>query len=534
MEELRNPLQKLFSHIKSKMVFKDFFHEVKSHPDYPTLKSISDTLEKFGIDNSPVRIKPEDLYNLDDPFLAYVNNKGHNEFAYVHPLPSQKIKFTTENRAESTVPIDEFAGQFNGIAVLLDLKKAKPSIVNLERSKSQRFFGFLIATIAVSTLTLLAFNFYKSSGSFFVNSTSIVFLTAHLVGLSLAIALVLKGLGESGTLLNKVCRVGKKADCDSVIKSKYSTVYAGIKWSDIGFIYFLIALYLMSVNSMGFVTLMAFVAFPYVFVSLYQQVFLIKKLCPLCLGVVTVLTINFVIALALISDLNLSLDQAFESGLTVALIGVLYLIVKSHIESRGANTVLLQRYNRLKRIPDVIQTVLKREEILVIPEKAPLQSMTFGSNEEDTIRIQALLSLHCGYCANVFKKLDSLLENNNINVALYLSLKANNHSQVSTLENIVNAYYSGHTTLAWSLLRGWYQKPNNSKKTWTGEPNELVKKIVFSTRYIMQSNQISSLPKLFVEGIEKSSHYSLTEYAKYARTVKSLSAIPKREMIINT
>ena len=71
---------------------KDLDHELNSHPDYPSLKAVSDVLEKFGIENVPVRLSPEELKELDSPYLAYIKKRGHNELAYIKPLQNGRIE----------------------------------------------------------------------------------------------------------------------------------------------------------------------------------------------------------------------------------------------------------------------------------------------------------------------------------------------------------------------------------------------------------------------------------------------------------
>ena len=75
-------INRVFSHLftdnKWGKSFADFKYELNSHPDFPTLKSIADTLEKFDIKNVPVRLNSNKLkqclLDLRDGSFVTVND----------------------------------------------------------------------------------------------------------------------------------------------------------------------------------------------------------------------------------------------------------------------------------------------------------------------------------------------------------------------------------------------------------------------------------------------------------------------------
>lgn len=129
--------------------FEDFKYELNSHPDFPTLKSISDTLEKFGVENVPVRLKPNELEQLDSPFLAYITSKGQNELAYVKPLQGKNIHLISESLKPKTESINTFSSSFTGIAVLLDIEKTTLPQANSAKLKDRVLFKSILALTLV-------------------------------------------------------------------------------------------------------------------------------------------------------------------------------------------------------------------------------------------------------------------------------------------------------------------------------------------------------------------------------------------------
>ena len=47
---------------------------LESHPFYPSLLSVEDTLSEFGINTKTIRTDKENLKKISDPILAHFNN----------------------------------------------------------------------------------------------------------------------------------------------------------------------------------------------------------------------------------------------------------------------------------------------------------------------------------------------------------------------------------------------------------------------------------------------------------------------------
>lgn len=205
--------------------------------------------------------------------------------------------------------LEAFSSKFNGIAVLLELNKSKIPSVNIKYLDERKLSNIVIALAVLSSIAFFTVSFYRNFDWIFSEDSSIIWISSKCIGLTLTMALLLKDFGQSGNLINKVCKIGKQADCSTILESRYATVYGWVKWGDLGFIYFLSGLFLMSTYNINTITCLALAAFPYVFISLYQQLFLIKKLCLLCLGVVSILITEFIIGLGSLSNATISTNE---------------------------------------------------------------------------------------------------------------------------------------------------------------------------------------------------------------------------------
>uniref|UniRef100_UPI00404AF258 hypothetical protein n=1 Tax=Fulvivirga sp. TaxID=1931237 RepID=UPI00404AF258 len=64
--------------------FDDFALHLKTNPDYPSLKAISDTLDYFKIENGVFEVPKEELANLPDVFFtSLVYENGDHLFAII-------------------------------------------------------------------------------------------------------------------------------------------------------------------------------------------------------------------------------------------------------------------------------------------------------------------------------------------------------------------------------------------------------------------------------------------------------------------
>ena len=62
---------------------RDLNLHLASHPEYPSLRSITDTLDYFDINNIAARVDKSSLSQLPRMFLAHLKGEVHMDFALV-------------------------------------------------------------------------------------------------------------------------------------------------------------------------------------------------------------------------------------------------------------------------------------------------------------------------------------------------------------------------------------------------------------------------------------------------------------------
>ena len=79
MEENTTQIFKYLTKNKISIDQIEFQFQYESHPDYPSLLALSDTLKFFKIDNGAFKISEDDLDQIPENFLAVIQKEGESE-----------------------------------------------------------------------------------------------------------------------------------------------------------------------------------------------------------------------------------------------------------------------------------------------------------------------------------------------------------------------------------------------------------------------------------------------------------------------
>jgi ABC-type bacteriocin/lantibiotic exporter with double-glycine peptidase domain len=115
--------------------------QLLSHPDYPSLLSITDTLDELGIENAAIQMEKDKLQDMPKAFLAHLNGNG-GSFAMVN----------TRDKPENQFP--GFFDRWGGVVVAAEKPENWQHKLNsqwLQKDKKQ------LAAVAATLLLLTAF-----------------------------------------------------------------------------------------------------------------------------------------------------------------------------------------------------------------------------------------------------------------------------------------------------------------------------------------------------------------------------------------
>jgi ABC-type bacteriocin/lantibiotic exporter with double-glycine peptidase domain len=112
----------LFQYLKKENISIDqneFIFQVKSHPDYPSLLAISDTLHFFNILNGAIRVTVSEIAFLPDRFVSFLKEDGTKPRLYYIEKKDKEYFCSKENKTEfiSSSSLEE---RWNNIVLLVE------------------------------------------------------------------------------------------------------------------------------------------------------------------------------------------------------------------------------------------------------------------------------------------------------------------------------------------------------------------------------------------------------------------------------
>ena len=128
---------------------------------------------------------------------------------------------------------------------------------------------------------------------------------------------------------DKLCHLNKATNCNTVLNDKASKVFGWFGWADAGFIYFTgwLLFLVQGFNGQGLSIIGYFIGIilPYPLFSIYYQGFVLKKWCPMCLGV------QFILILSLFYcfhnfQFSFSFNTLSRLILTFLVTGIIYIL----------------------------------------------------------------------------------------------------------------------------------------------------------------------------------------------------------------
>jgi protein-disulfide isomerase len=375
---------------------------VSSHPDFPSLLSISDILNRFGVVHAARRIAQEDINELSFPFLLPLD-KGKGDILLIK---------NKQDLARHKNDLDQWGG------VVLQAEASKQIIDKTNHDlylKERRSRHYTVALLVLLVILLSLPFIYSFSWLVFA------LLVTSLAGSVVGYFIFAKEVGVTYTVVDAFCNPGKATvnSCDTLLKADISLL--GIKFSDAVPTYFIFqALALGLVQALpeattGFITVLAWlsvVTLPIIFFSLYYQYFIAKAWCRLCLVVVGILAIQFsLFAISYFNGSTLLLGTvSFISVIVLAslfaVIGLAVLLVKSIIEHTNKLSAVGANGNRVKH------SVLVFTQLLVQQKKIDNlhfeNEMRVGSPDAP-LQIIMVSNLYCNPCKEKHAIVDQLL-----------------------------------------------------------------------------------------------------------------------------
>lgn len=499
--------------------------QLQSNPDYPSVKSITDSLDYFNIENLVANVPKDALAQLPNFFLAIINRNNSTSIAQVD-IKQNGVKLLNSNGEKDKLSISDFKEIWNGtiIAIEKNTNTAKSNI-----NSSTLFKSPIVPFVLIAVFALL-----NSIISFDIPSLTCIITAA--IGLLMSYYIVRENIGLFSQSTSKICNsTTNNTSCGEVINSNSSKLFGLVSLSDATVTYFLSLLLILPIvgYSASFFLLMSILAIPVIFYTIYQQAFLLKKWCPLCLVVASLILAQTVVAFitfnTFVLDVNYGLSSLFIFGFVYVSWSQLKTLFVENIQLNQEAT----EYLKFKRNHKLFNTLLE-EEPIAEPIYINENSILFG-NPEAKLTINAITNPLCGHCTKAFKAYDTLLrkhpEDIKLNVIFNVPSKDLEQASSQVSQRIIELYQD-NVQEAFLALQYWFEVRDATLwQTKYGKPNANAELTILEAhKSICTSNEISYTPATIINNYKFPKAYNIEDISFFIDNLRDTNIIKEPSM----
>ncbi|NDV45420.1 vitamin K epoxide reductase family protein [Flagellimonas sediminis] len=448
--------------------------KILSHPDYPSLNAISDTLSVYNIENIAVKIDSEKFGEIPLPCISQVDLENIKSFIVIEKVLNGRIYFYNNRGKLINMSAQNFSNIWSGIC-LLCLKSeysSEPNLrINILKTLADKFLliGLLLCLGALLTSNLLFSTFLKESGTLNIFLFSF-YLCLKFFGLSLSISFLSHEIKSSGSaFIRKYCSFNSHVDCDVVLNSEYSSIPGtSINLGSLCFTYFFgsILFFVLSEFSDQSISIAAhasFGVFPILIWSLILQAFVIKQFCRLCIAIQIIILFEIILSYLgnfYVMGIQFKLSILFVTTLVapIYLWNIIKPLIVQEIEWREKGRF----FKKLKNYKFVFEYFLQKSKwIQNPPSNLSLSLLNNTSNDE----IILVIDPYCRYSTEAFRMFQELFSKEIINLTIIFIPTIENSDGSNELIKYITSlkdYYKDSTVQ--DALSTWFWSPKKNMK----------------------------------------------------------------------
>jgi uncharacterized membrane protein len=491
---------------------------LKTHPNYPSFKSICDFFEELKVQNYALRYNESDLNDLNYPFIAHFKESG-GKVIFVYSVNNECIVYADSLMSKEIMRTADFYKKWDGAVIVIEPTKLSGEPDYNEKRKAEIINSALLPTSILIFVVAAFYGIYinKFFSSFPQGTVLLVLILTHLAGLTFSVLLLRQELNLKTKFTDKLCHIATNADCDAVTKSKASKIFGSITWADAGVAYFiggLITLFLVPVtSSLNILSILTIAALPYPIFSILYQWLKIKKWCPLCLSVQFVIILESVVAVNLLKINELNIISFIPVLIVFSIVFLIELLLKYLFISDREKEHLKLESLKMKRDSDIFLYKLKKGERIDIP--SDMAAFTFGDIQSEVL-ISVFLSFHCGACAKRFDTILKLIANNyKLKVQLIFS-PAKDEMSATLLKAIFRLIITDQKNKALEELNKWYKTDMKTRSKLPIVNNirdmpEGFENMINYNSSLFRIGKVVAVPSIFVNGYPMPETYSLDD-----------------------
>jgi len=494
---------------------------LKSHAHYPTLISICDAFTEWNIEHYPLKYNKDELKDLKAPYITHFNNEG-GQIAFLAESDKSGATYYDSFSNKKKVGWDDYLKSCSGAVILLNPDERSGEEDYQTKIKNELINKSILPLALTAALIFIIYLFYNHlvPGESTYIKVILPLVFTKIAGIVLSVLLILHEFEVHLSITDKLCHLNKATNCNTVLHDKASKVFGWFGWADVGFIYFTGSFLFLLQSPVGeglsLMAILAALSVPYPIFSIYYQGVVLKKWCPMCLGVQLILITEFILLLPQLSQLTFSYDSVTRLVLTLLVISIVYTLYILFRREQMSGEMHYYKYLGFKKNPDILRMLLMNQPHSEIPLSE--SSLIFG-NRNASIRITAFLSLNCSHCARAFEKIRNML-NNKEDILLNLMLITSDYKVLNILYNYNR---QGNSAGSLKLLEQWFSADTYSRTKITDglcipEDSDLSREVNEESTRLFKEYNVMRTPTFFINGYKLPAQYEIDDL-RYFREI---------------
>jgi hypothetical protein len=492
-----------------------------SHPNYPSLFAITDTLDFFGIENVAARVEIDQYNDLPEQFLTLYNTKNGEQFVYVTHKDKDNVIFKDEENTIVQETKNQFITNWKEIIIVID----ENEIIEKKKTITSKYQWVYLLILG---FVLLLLNQWTLGYSI----VSLVFSILSFAGLAISILILQVGFGLKSEITNKICSVTQTnpSGCNAVLSSEGAKIYKSYTFSDVCLVFFTTISFLcvFPITNFLFFVPISLLSVPILSFSVFYQMKVLKKWCALCLGISMVLIGIATSSLLIISEINLKSVILSTSifVLSLLLFSFIWMILKPIINDYFELKKSDIDNKRFKRNITTFEALLNTTPKINSVSLDQLVKLEFG-NKEATTELLLFLSPSCGHCHNAFNDAYNLFIKNKeflkLSICFNVNIENENNPYRSVVEIITEVYLNQDQEKALNLLSEWHIKKTELElfsKKYATITSDKTKQILISHSQWCSENEFNYSPVKFFNKKLMPKEYNITDLQFFIKEYK--------------
>jgi len=331
--------------------------------------------------------------------------------------------------------------------------------------------------------------------------------------------LLIQSIDASNPLVQNLCGLNSKNNCNAILKSEAAKVTSWLTWSEVGFFYFAGSLLTLVINPNS-LTVLAWInlfTLPYTVYSINYQ-YRQKNWCILCCTIQVLLWLEFLtsIGFGLITfkQADLTPYTLFLSLFCFLLPIATWAFLKPFFSKASQVSSLKQQLNKFKYNSELFIQALENQPHYAVPED--LMPIILGNPLAENI-ITMVSNPFCDPCAKAHQQLDEWLrQRNDLQLKIIFTTADHDDDEKTKMARHINALAkSNNMAFVENALSDWYAQTQKKYDTWAEQyPVSLngdINKVTERQKAWCELAEIAFTPTILVNGYKLPEPYKLED-----------------------